>query len=114
MKWFKFLALALITVLVYFYVSKPSPEEVEKYVHAVAISQLQAKDLEPSATVLENAALMGCKLDPDSCYDVLRKLIDINYEDKFLYAKITITGIGPSNHCYAVANRVFCTGTDPE
>jgi len=114
MKWLKFLALALITVLVYFYVSKPSREDVEEYVHAVAMSQLQAKDLEPSATVLENAALMGCRLKPDSCYEVLRKLIDIKYEDKSLYAKITISGIGPTNHCYAVANRVFCTGADPK
>jgi len=112
MKWLKMAATLVLAAAMVLYITKPSPDDVETYVHSVALSQLEAADLKPSAGAAANVALMGCKLDPTTCYDVFRRLIDIQYDDKLLYANVTITGLGPANHCRAILKRVYCSGAD--
>lgn len=108
MKLLKWLLILGASALLVLYVTKPSPADVEDFVHAQAMSQLQASDLQPSAEVLKNAALMGCRLKPETCTEALRELIHIRYDDRKIYARVTVTGLGTVNHCTAVFNRLLC------
>jgi len=111
MNWLRAGIIMILSVVALLYFTRPSREDVEEYVHAIALSQVQAKDLELSENAARNTLLQTCREKPETCTDAFRKIIRIEYRPRVIYADVVIRGLGTENHCYALFNQLTCTET---
>lgn len=106
---FRFLLGMLVMAALGAYVSKPSTEDAEaelktQLMTALANQSFSAEDLGGSA------ALLACRLDPNTCYDLVRAGLDVTYEDRILYAKLEIDGWNRRASCYGLYTIFYCPG----
>ena len=106
---FKFVAGMLTMALLAAFLSKPGPDAAEAELRSQLMSAIANKQL-GNQDGLNAAALLACRLDPNSCYDLLRSGIDMTFEDRHLYAKLTLDGFDHSASCYGLYTRFFCPG----
>lgn len=90
--------------------TKPTQQDVEKELQAFILAELNRQDVNSDRNPLANAALIGCKLRPGDCYEVLRSAIDMTYEDRTIYARIDIDGFERHATCYGAFGRITCPG----
>ncbi len=111
MNWIKAGIIMALSVALLLYLTRPSQQDVEDFVHAVARSQLMADDLEKTNDPAVGPLLAICRRGhEETCREALRQAIRIDYRSRIVYADVTITGLGPENHCRAYFNQLTCTG----
>ncbi|MGB3316844.1 MAG: hypothetical protein WBB85_20840 [Albidovulum sp.] len=70
---------------------------------AVAQKDIGADD-DPLATI----ALVGCKLRPSDCFDVIRGGFDVRLEDRAFYSRFQIEGFGNEASCSGAFTKIWC------
>lgn len=101
--------LTLIAATAAFF-TKPDPQDVERQLKTVLFTELGKAELDDSRDGLGTAALIGCKLRPNDCYELLRSGLDLTYEDRTLYARIDLAGFGRRATCYGAFTKFACPG----
>ncbi|MEZ5777860.1 MAG: hypothetical protein R3E44_05815 [Paracoccaceae bacterium] len=61
-------------------------------------------DGDPVATL----ALVGCKLRPTDCFDVIRETLDVQMEDRGLYTRFMVKGLGRETTCTGAFTKIWC------
>lgn len=87
----------------------PDEQRAESVLRATLLDALASKDLKGGDAVT-NAALMGCRLNPEGCYDLVRSGLKTTYEDRTFYAVVTVTGFDRSATCYGAFDTFTCPG----
>jgi len=106
---FRFLFGMMAMALIAAFITKPGPnaaaDELRRQVQlAVASETLDGK------SGLDAAALMLCRVDPKACTDLLISGIEMTYEDRYLYARIDLSGFDLSATCYGAYTQFHCPG----
>ncbi|MDA7426513.1 hypothetical protein [Thalassococcus lentus] len=91
------------------YVTNPTQEDAEAEMRVQLMTALANEDLK-GKNGAETAALLGCRLNPDTCYDLLRSGIEMTFEDRHLYSKLELEGFERSANCYGLYTRFICPG----
>lgn len=105
----KFLAGMLTMAALAAFVTKPSPEDAETELRRQMAATFAGQDLS-GAKGLDAAALLACRVDTATCLDLLRAGLDVTYEDRILYARVTVTGFDRRVACYGLYTRFTCPG----
>lgn len=106
---FKFLAGMIVMAAVAAYASNPSEQDAEAEMRAQLMTALANEQIE-GKTGAETAALLGCRLSPDTCYEFIRSGVEMTYEDRTLYSRLDLQGFDHSATCYGLYTRFFCPG----
>ncbi len=91
------------------FATRPSEPDVRELLRARIDAQI-----EQGAGVAEDDALgqmlLGiCQVAPGSCSSLVEQLVDIDYENRYLWANVTIGGrIGDGTDCFAAFSRLIC------
>ena len=99
------LAAALAAIL-----TKPGPEDVEEALRRALFEKLFTEEIDAGRDMLGNAAIIGCRLDPQACFELLRAGMEVTYEDKVLYSRVTVEGFGRRAECIGAFTRFNCPG----
>ena len=94
------------------FVTKPSTQATEAHLTTVLRERVIAGDISTQADVLGAAAMIGCKLRPQDCADLLRRGIDMQIADRTLYTRIDVSGFGEDARCYGLFGRFWCPWSD--
>lgn len=105
----KFLAGMLTLALIAALLTKPSRDDAETELRRQMATQIAEQDLSKTSG-LDAAALIACRVDTATCMDLLRSGLDLSYEDRTLYSRVTVTGFERSAACYGLYTRFFCPG----
>ncbi|KUF09321.1 hypothetical protein [Pseudoponticoccus marisrubri] len=105
----KFLAGMIVMAGLGALVTKPSVEAAEAELQR-QVTQAVANERLQEAQALDAALLLACRLDPQTCYSVLRSGITLSYEDRLLYARVDLDGFGLTATCYGLYTRFLCPG----
>ncbi len=112
MNWLKAGIIMAASVVLLLYFTRPSRQDVEEFVHAIARSQILAEDLEKVADPAIGRLRAACSGDPHgesgACREALGEVITITYRNRIIYADVAITGLGPENRCHAFFNQLVC------
>lgn len=92
------------------FLTKPGPEDVDAALRRALFERLFGEEIEEGRDILGNAALIGCRIDPQSCFDLLRAGLEVSYEDNFLFARVTVQGFGRRADCFGAFARFSCPG----
>ena len=106
----RFLLMLAILLCGAAFVTAPLEGAAELKLREAIRSELATTDLDRINAPLGQVALAACKLDMDSCYEVLRSQIETRYEHRSLYSVFTVEGFGKTVTCYGLFTRYFCPG----
>lgn len=86
----------------------PDKDQAEAALQTEVQNALNAQEFGKGAGL--DAALVACRIRPDSCYSLLRSGLDLSYERSALYATTTVSGFGKTASCYGAFTKFFCPG----
>ena len=91
-------------------VTKPSEADVQTLIAAELRAAIDAEELDIGADPAAALLLGLCQSDAAACVDLARQAIEATYDDRVLYANVTLDGFGRRTDCTAVFARLFCGG----
>ena len=92
------------------YFTKPGPDDVETALKRALYDKLFTTEIDAGRDMLGNAAILGCRLDPEFCYQLLRQGLEVEFRDKLLFARVTVEGFGRRASCTGAFTRFACPG----
>ena len=92
------------------FLTRPGPEDVDEALRRALFEKLFTEEIDEGRDILGNAAIIGCRLDPQSCFELLRAGMEVTYEDKLLFARVTVEGSGRRAECIGAFTRFSCPG----
>lgn len=106
---YKFLAGMIVMATIAAFASRPSLDDTNAEIRAQLAKSLTEIRLN-SLQGLDAAALLACRVDPNTCIKLIASGFDVQYENRHLYAKIDVSGFDMQARCYGVYTRFFCPG----
>lgn len=77
---------------------------VERKIATTDIGTESSEGGDPIATI----ALVGCKLRPSDCVNLLRRALDVTVEAHAVYTRFTVKGLGRETTCTGAFTRIWC------
>ncbi|MGY9048351.1 hypothetical protein P775_16280 [Puniceibacterium antarcticum] len=91
------------------WLTRPSEDQAKSEMRATIIATLTTEDTNGKDPVT-SAALMGCRMNPEGCYDLVSSGLKTTYEDRTFYSVFTATGFDRSATCYGAFTKFTCPG----
>jgi len=101
-----FIVVVLVAAAAFF--TRPGPAEVEHDLREALLERLLTTEVEEGRDILGNAVIMGCKLDAGICYEMLRSGLKVTYDNRYLFAKVTVEGFARHAECFAAFTQLRC------
>lgn len=57
---------------------------------------------------LSQVALAGCKLRPSDCVKLVRRALDVQFEEHTFYTRVAVEGLERRGSCIGAFGRFFC------
>ncbi len=105
----KFLLGMLTMAAIGAYLTNPSAADAESALRKELLDAISEERIK-GKTAAESAALLGCRLDPGTCFDLLRSMVDLKIEDRHLYSRLDLDGLGHRATCYGLFTQFVCPG----
>lgn len=105
----RLIALLIAVGLLAAWLTRPDAAEAESEIRATLLDALAREDLAGKDAVT-SGALMGCRLSPENCYDLVRSGLETTFEDHTFYALVTISGFQRRATCYGAFTTFICPG----
>ena len=106
---FRFLLGMIVMALIAAFITKPGPEAAQDALRD-QIQLAVANEKFDNKSGLDTAALLLCRADPSACTEFLMSGIDVEYEDRHLYARVDLDGYKMTATCYGAFTKFFCPG----
>lgn len=106
---FKFLLGMLTMAAIGAWATNPGLEDAETELKRQVLSALDSQSL-GSGSGLDAAAVLACRVNRETCFDLVRTGIDITLDDRQLYSRYDIAGFGRSAVCYGLYTTFWCPG----
>lgn len=105
----KFLSGMIVMAALGAWLTNPSRQDAEAEMRAQLMTALASERLD-GKTAAETAALLGCRINPAACFDLVRAGVELTYEDRHLYSRLDLEGFGRKAKCYGLFTRFICPG----
>ncbi len=91
------------------WLTRPDEDQARAEMRATILETLATQDLD-GQDAIGAAALMGCRLNPEGCYDLIRAGLDTNFEDRIFYSVFSVAGFDRRATCYGAFTTFACPG----
>ncbi len=105
---FKFIIVALGLAAAAAYFTKPTAAEVDGQLKDLLQQAIAAGELSDIADPAAVVMLAACKANADTCADLARAAMTVDYTDAKLLARVRVSGFGKETTCYAAFTKLFC------
>jgi hypothetical protein len=110
MKFFTVLVL-LVGLFVALFVTNPSRAEVDAEIQSQLLTRIDGLDTNTDQDPVVQLIFTTCKFGRSACASFIQSLLNVEYEDKILFSKITVSfGNEDPVQCYGALTRVICLG----
>ncbi|MBK1636969.1 hypothetical protein [Rhodovulum adriaticum] len=90
--------------------TKPTEPDFTAQLETWLMAQIDAAEIDSETDPARAALLAACKLGRSQCVQVLRAMIEVEYEDRVLYSRATVTtGRQDPAICYGLFTKIVCT-----
>jgi hypothetical protein len=93
------------------FATAPNKAEVEQQIEDRLMQRIDDLDAAQAEDDVSRLLVTTCKLGRSGCARLIRSLMDIRFEDRWLYSK-TVVQLGRENpvSCYGLLGRIICPG----
>ncbi len=105
---FLFLVLALGAAIGFF--AKPAEDKAEELLGEMILEAINRQDISLEKSAAGNALLLGCKLRPSDCLNLLRSQLTTQYDDYKVFSTYAAQGLGHKAWCIGAFTTLTCPG----
>lgn len=88
--------------------TRPGVGDFDALLRAEIERNIAKKDVGGSDDPIATIALVGCKLRPTDCFDVIRSGLDVRVDDRTFYTRFEIKGFGREAICTGAFTKFWC------
>ena len=70
--------------------------------------RIATTDVDAGGGALETVALVGCKLKPSACFDLIRQSLDVVVEDRTVFTRFSVKGFDRETTCTGAFTKIWC------
>jgi hypothetical protein len=104
------LAIAMVSIIIFLFATKPSRDEFDKELTSMMREKLTSPDFNKEKDVSFNLAVLGCKLKPEECLSLIRRAYVVSTYDYFVVTRHVVSGPGASISCFGLLRQFVCDG----
>lgn len=90
------------------WITRPGVDAFDALLRAEIERNIARKDVGASDDPIATIALVGCKLRPSDCFDVIRSGMEVRVEDRTFYSRFQIRGFGNEAACTGAFTKIWC------
>lgn len=105
MLWAILLAI-LLAVAAWF--TRPGLAEFDALLRAAIQTRIATTDIDAGGGALETVALVGCKLKPSACFDLIRQSLDVVADDRTFFTRFSVKGLDRETTCTGAFTKIWC------
>ncbi|MCB2130358.1 MAG: hypothetical protein KDE03_15145 [Rhodobacteraceae bacterium] len=102
------LAVILALLALAAWLTRPGIAEFDAMMKTEVERWIARTDVDAGSDAIATVALVGCKLKPSACFDLLRQTFDIKEENRTLYTRFSVKGLGRETTCTGAFTRIWC------
>lgn len=103
--WATVLALLLGVVA---WITRPGLPQFDAMLREAIEKRVATTDVDSGGDALATVALIGCKLKPSTCFEVVRQSLDVVEEDRTFFTRFHVRGLGREATCTGAMTRIWC------
>lgn len=90
------------------WLTRPGPGAFDAMLREAIATRIATTDVDQGGDALATVALIGCKLKPSTCFDVVRDSLEVVEEDRSLFTRFHVSGFGRATTCTGAFTRIWC------
>ncbi|MDW4551326.1 hypothetical protein R5H32_18370 [Defluviimonas sp. D31] len=90
------------------WLTRPGSEAFDAHLRAGIEHRIATTDIGSEGDPVATIALVGCKLRPSDCFNLLRQSLDVTIEDRALYTRFHVKGLNHTASCTGAFTRIWC------
>lgn len=91
------------------WLTRPGMDAFDALLKSEIERRIATTDIGTEGDAVETIALVGCKLRPSDCFTVIRQGIEVEVEDRTLYTRFAVQGLGKTATCTGAFTKIWCT-----
>ena len=88
--------------------TRPGPEAFDRMLRARLAEKVATTDIDAEGDAVATLALIGCKLRPSDCFDTVRALLDVRFEEGLFLTRAEVRGLAEAS-CTGAFTRFWCS-----
>lgn len=108
MRLFIWLAGVVGLIAIAAWATRPALPAFEALLKTELQARIATSDIGTEGDPLATLALLGCKLRPSDCYDLVRDNLDIQIEERAFFTRFRIKGFRRETSCTGAFTRIWC------
>ncbi|MBC7141581.1 MAG: hypothetical protein H5U18_05430 [Rhodobacteraceae bacterium] len=96
----------LLAVAAWF--TRPGLADFDTLLRETIQTRIATTDVDGGGDALETVALVGCKLKPSACFDLIRQSLDVVAEDRTLFTRFSVKGFDRETTCTGAFTKIWC------
>lgn len=90
------------------WMTRPGLPRFDAMLREAILTRIATTELDGGGDALATAALIGCKLKPSTCFDVLRQNLEVSEEDRSFFTRFHVRGFGRETTCTGAFTKIWC------
>jgi hypothetical protein len=90
------------------WLTRPGIAEFDAMMKTEVERWIARTDVDAGGDAVATVALVGCKLKPSACFDLLRQTFDIKEENHTVYTRFSVKGLGRETTCTGAFTKIWC------
>lgn len=90
------------------WITRPGLAAFDAMLRTAIQTRIATTDVEPGGDALATVALIGCKLNPSTCFEVVRESLEVTAEDRTLFTRFRVKGFGHGTTCTGAFTKIWC------
>ncbi|WP_347311323.1 hypothetical protein [Defluviimonas sp. SAOS-178_SWC] len=90
------------------YATRPGMADFDALLRAAIERRIATTDVTTDGDALSTIALVGCKLRPSDCFNLVRKSLDVSAEDRTFFTRFTVVEGERRASCTGAFTKIWC------
>lgn len=105
----KWLVILIAVGAVAAWATRPGIDDFDALLKAELERRIATSDIGTEGDAVATIALIGCKLRPSDCFELVRETLDVKVEDKTFFTRFVVKGLGHEANCTGAFTRIWCS-----
>ncbi len=97
----------LLAVVAWF--TRPGLGEFDALLRETIQTRIATADIDAVGGAVETVALVGCKLKPSACFDLIRQGVEIVEDDRTFFTRFSVKGLERETTCTGAFTKIWCS-----
>lgn len=90
------------------WLTRPGLPEFDAMLRSAIQTRIATTDVDAAGDALATVALIGCKLKPSGCFEIVRQSLEVVEEDRTFFTRFRVKGLNRQTTCTGAFTKIWC------